>query len=100
MVAQSHPEFEFAKPTSAQEKAVFVGRTKVISKSYFCPNSACLTDELSGRATSSFAGVWLITDEEVGSSWLMKAEKPSCPHCGALLVASQRERVEFLLPLM
>jgi hypothetical protein len=85
---------------SVGEKAVLLGRTKAVSKRCFCPNSACLADEVSVRAASSYSGVWLVTDEEIDSSWLMMAAKPSCPHCGATLVAIENERAEMVLPLM
>ncbi len=83
------------------EKAFTPGRTKVNNKSCFCPSSTCLADEVSIRSASSFPNVWLVTDEEMGTSWLMIAEKPGCPHCGATLVTTNSERVEeVVLPLM
>ena len=85
---------------SIAEKVIILGRSKVANKSYFCPNSACLADELSARSTSSFSNVWLVTDEDMGSSWLMVSEKPSCPHCTATLITAQTERSELVLPLM
>jgi hypothetical protein len=95
MLVHTYPKTEFVG-----EKTVLFNRTKAVSKSCFCPNSTCLADEVSVRSASSFANVWLVTDEEVGSSWLMMAEKPSCPHCGATLVATHNERLEIRLPLM
>lgn len=85
---------------SIAEKVIVLGRSKVANKSYFCPHSACLADELSARSTSSFSNVWLITDEDMGNSWLMVAEKPSCPHCASPLITTESERFEFVLPLM
>ncbi len=84
-------------PTQSEfspEKAFLSGRTKAINESCFCPNSACLSDEVSIRTASSFPNVWLVTDEEIGSSWLMIAEKPSCPHCNSTLVMNHRARAE------
>lgn len=95
MLAYPHTESE-----SIIEKAILLGRSKAVNKRCFCPNSACLADEVSVRATSSYSNVWLVTDEEIGSSWLMMAPKPSCPHCGSTLVAIESERVEVVLPLM
>lgn len=88
------------KSAIVNEKAVLFGRSKAATKTYFCPNSACLADEISAHAASSFANVWLVTDEEIGSSWLMMSEKPTCPQCGATLVATNSERAEVVLPLM
>jgi hypothetical protein len=85
---------------SIAEKVIVLGRSKVANKSYFCPTSTCLADELSARSTSSFSNVWLVTDEDMGSSWLMVAEKPSCPHCAATLITTESERFELVLPLM
>jgi len=87
--------------TFTPEKAFISGRTKVNNKSCFCPNSTCLADEVSIRSASSFPNVWLVTDEEIGSAWLMIAEKPSCPHCGSTLVTTNSERAEeVVLQLM
>ncbi|MFZ4658358.1 MAG: hypothetical protein ACOYNY_15185 [Caldilineaceae bacterium] len=95
MLAHTH-----AKTVVAGEKAVLFGHSKPTAKSYFCPNSTCLADEISAHAASSFANVWLVTDEEIGSSWLMMSDKPTCPQCGSTLVASHSERAEVVLPLM
>jgi len=95
MVAYTRTETE-----SIAEKVIILGRSKAATKSYFCPNSACLADELSARSTSSFSNVWLVTDEDMGSSWLMVAEKPSCPHCTSILITATSERAEIVLPLM
>ncbi|MBX3011007.1 MAG: hypothetical protein KF832_05845 [Caldilineaceae bacterium] len=95
MLAQTYTESEFVG-----DKALLLGRTKVHDKSCFCPNSTCLADELVVRTATSYADVWLVTDEEIGSSWLMKATKPSCPHCGSTLVTAQRDYAEVILPLM
>lgn len=88
------------EPELIREKAVVLGRSKAVSQSYFCPNSTCLADEVSARSASSFAHVWLVTDEEIDCSWLMVAQNPSCPHCGSALVSTQSERAEVVLPLM
>lgn len=87
--------------TFLPEKSFMPARTKATNKSCFCPSSTCLADEVSIRAASSFPNVWLVTDEEVGTSWLMIAEKPSCPHCGSTLVTTHAERTdEVVLQLM
>ncbi|MCE7982818.1 MAG: hypothetical protein DYG89_16675 [Caldilinea sp. CFX5] len=95
MLASTH-----TKAAVVGEKAALLGRSRSVTKSYFCPNSACLADEISAHAASSFANVWLVTDEEIGSSWLMMADKPTCPQCGSTLVATHSERAEVVLPLM
>lgn len=95
MLARTH-----TKTVVASEKAVLFGRSKAATQTYFCPNSACLADEISAHAASSFANVWLVTDEEIGSSWLMMSDKPTCPQCGSILVATHSERAEVVLPLM
>lgn len=96
MLAHTQLKSEFTP-----EKAFMPGRTKAKNKSCFCPNSACLADEVLIRTASSFPNVWLVTDEEVGTSWLMIAETPSCPHCGSTLVTADSERKdEVVLQLM
>lgn len=95
MLARTH-----TKSTVVGDKAVLFGRAKAATQRYFCPNSACLADEISAHSASSFANVWLVTDEEIGSSWLMMADKPTCPQCGSTLVATHSERAEVVLPLM
>jgi hypothetical protein len=95
MLASTH-----TKAATVGEKAALFGRSKSVIQSYFCPNSACLADDISAHAASSFANVWLVTDEETGSSWLMMSDKPTCPQCGSTLVATHNERAEVVLPLM
>ena len=78
-------------------------RVAAMDQAYFCPNLACFTDEVAVRPASSYANVWLVTDEEVGKTWLMVAPQPTCPHCSGRLVPLNLERtdcVEALLPLM
>lgn len=100
MLAHTHTQATVAKPALVREKAVLFGRAKAVTQTYFCPNSACLADEISAHAASSFANVWLVTDEEIGSSWLMMSDKPTCPQCGSALVATHSDRAEVVLPLM
>jgi hypothetical protein len=52
----------------------------------FCPSMFCFTDEIVVRRVSNKAGVWLLMDEVEGHSWLMIGEKPTCPHCGTMLL--------------
>lgn len=100
MLARTYTKAAVTNTTAVSEKAALFGRSKPTTQSYFCPNSACLADEISAHAASSFANVWLVTDEEIGSSWLMMSDKPTCPQCGSTLVASHSERAEVVLPLM
>lgn len=95
MLAHVHPEAEFVG-----EKAVLLRRSKAISKRYICLNSTCLAAEVSVRPATSYVNVWLVTDEELGRSWLMMAPKPCCPHCGSSLISTENERAEVVLPLM
>ena len=76
---------------------------KAVDRHYFCPNLACLSDDLSARPASSFRHVWLVTEEATNSTWLLMAEKPSCPHCGAPLCEAVEEPLAakaVALPLM
>lgn len=95
MLAHARTESEVVR-----KKAVVLGRSKVVSQSYFCPNSTCLADEVAVRSASSFAQVWLVTDEEIDCSWLMMASKPCCPHCDSTLVSAHREYAEGARLLM
>lgn len=95
MLAHTRPEAEFVT-----EKAVLFGRSKAVDKSYICLDSACLAAEVSVRPATSYANVWLVTDEEINRSWLMMAPKPCCPHCGSNLISTENERIEVILPLM
>lgn len=95
MLAHARSEAEFVS-----EKAVVFGRSKAQSKSYICANSTCLAAEVSVRSASSYANVWLVTDEEINRSWLMMSPKPCCPHCGSSLISTENERAEVVLPLM
>lgn len=95
MLAHVRPETEFVG-----EKAVLFGRSKAVNKSYVCLNSTCLAADVSARPATSYPNVWLVTDEELGHSWLMIATKPCCPHCGSSLVSTENERIEAVLPLM
>ena len=95
MLAHVRPEAEFVT-----EKAVLFGRSKAVEKSYICLDSACLAAEVSVRPATSYANVWLVTDEEINRSWLMMAPKPCCPHCGSSLLSTENERTEVVLPLM
>ena len=95
MLARTRPETEVVG-----EKAVLFGRSKAVSKQYICLNSTCLAADVSVRPATSYAHVWLVTDEELGRSWLMMAPKPCCPHCGSSLVSTENERTEVVLPLM
>jgi len=100
MLARTQTKPATTKSAIINEKAALFGRSKPATQSYFCPNSACLADEISAHAASSYANVWLVTDEEIGSSWLMMSDKPTCPQCGSALVATHSERAEVVLPLM
>ncbi|HRW03464.1 MAG TPA: hypothetical protein P5121_00110 [Caldilineaceae bacterium] len=76
---------------------------KAVDKPYFCPNLSCLSDDLAVRSASSFRNVWLVTEEASGATWLMMAEKPSCPHCGSTLCEAGEEPLfaqSTALPLM
>ena len=90
--------------THAVPEAVVVWpHHKAVDKEFFCPNLSCLSDDLSARPASSFRNVWLVTDEATHSTWLMMAEKPSCPHCGATLCEAAAEpaiAMPITLPLM
>lgn len=76
---------------------------KTVDKHYFCPNLSCLSDDLTARPATSFRNVWLVTEDATESTWLMKAEKPSCPHCAATLCEAVEEPVAAMpieLPFM
>lgn len=78
-------------------------RTVMPDRAYFCPNLGCFTDEVSVRPASSYANVWIVTDEEVDKTWLMVAPRPTCPHCATPLAPVNPERhdgIESELPLM
>jgi len=88
---------------SVPEAVVVWPRHQAEDQHYFCPNLSCLSDDLSARPATSFRNVWLVTEEMSGSTWLMKAEKPSCPHCTATLCEVVEEPVAakpLALPLM
>lgn len=95
MLARTRSESEFVG-----EKALLFNRTKAVGKSYICLDSTCLAAEVSVRPATSYANVWLVTDEELNRSWLMVSPKPCCPHCGSSLVSTENERAEMVLPLM
>ncbi|MEZ4860770.1 MAG: hypothetical protein R3C14_05660 [Caldilineaceae bacterium] len=98
MLVSSHIESE-----PALESTTVLRRPQITGKRYFCPNSSCLSDELTARAASSFANVWIVTDEELDRSWLMAAPQPSCPHCNTPLYATSVRSVDVVsvcLPLM
>ena len=78
-------------------------RVAVVNHAYFCANLACFTDEVTVRPASSYANVWIVTDEEAEKTWLMTAPRPACPHCASLLVPvnpEREDRVEMALHLM
>lgn len=88
---------------TAPEAVVVWPHHKAEDKAYFCPNLSCLSDDLTARSASSFRNVWLVTEELTGATWLMKAEQPSCPHCGSTLCETMKEPLAvqpMALPLM
>lgn len=95
MLAQMHTGAE-----ATVEPILTLNRTKVVLTYYLCPSSTCLTAEISVHAASSFANVWIVSDDEIGRSWLMEAPKPSCPYCGASLVAANHKYTGPTLPLL
>jgi hypothetical protein len=56
------------------------------SEHRFCPSMFCFTDEIVVRRVATQANVWLLMDEVEGHSWLMIGDKPTCPHCGTMLL--------------
>jgi hypothetical protein len=73
-----------------------VGHFAVPSKLYeteterhFCPGMSCLTDEVLVKPLSEANGVWVLTDQTDGSSWLTRGNTPTCPACGAKLIPAQ-----------
>jgi len=54
---------------------------KAVDSTYFCPSLTCLSDDLLVRRASSFRHVWLVTEVATERTWLMQANRPSCPHC-------------------
>lgn len=56
---------------------------------HFCPGMSCLTDEVLVTPVSVQSGVWVLTDETDGSSWLTRGSTPTCPACGAKLIPAQ-----------
>ncbi|CAN5683931.1 hypothetical protein BH10CHL1_BH10CHL1_37470 [soil metagenome] len=54
----------------------------------FCPSIFCLTDEISVQRISPQANVWVLTDTVEDQAWFTMGETPTCPHCGAVLLAA------------
>ncbi|MCX6043583.1 MAG: hypothetical protein NT075_00610 [Chloroflexi bacterium] len=58
----------------------------------FCPSTSCFTDEISVQRISPQANVWVLTDPVEDQAWFTMGEAPTCPHCGAVLLAANPSR--------
>lgn len=56
---------------------------------YFCPTSFCEMDLLLARRTPANLEVWQVTDASDGAPWLVAADVPVCPWCGATLLSAE-----------
>ena len=56
---------------------------------YFCPTSFCEMDLLLARRTPANLEVWQVTDASDGAPWLVAADVPVCPWCGAPLLSAE-----------